>query len=87
MLLWQKDSIKSPLMVLNKTVHKDAQKCFKLVQKIMGDRSSKERNIDDIKSLANIGILQGELRDEIYVQVVKQLSQNPNGGVFRFEFR
>ncbi|KAK9710499.1 hypothetical protein K7432_008394, partial [Basidiobolus ranarum] len=29
MLQWTKDSIKQPLMVLNKDVHRDALKCFK----------------------------------------------------------
>ncbi len=49
----------------------------------MGDRS-KGRNgpanvLEDIQWLLDRGILHGELRDEIYVQICKQLNDNPNG--------
>ncbi|KAJ3038608.1 hypothetical protein HDV00_000452 [Rhizophlyctis rosea] len=82
MMVYQKDSIKSPLMVLNKTMHRDALKCFKLVQKIM---SSKPQSVtSDVQTLLDRGIMHGELRDEIYVQICKQLSKNPNGdSIFR----
>ncbi|CAG8773975.1 8698_t:CDS:2, partial [Acaulospora morrowiae] len=38
MLLHQKESLKRPLMILNPTIQKDATKCFKTIQRIMGDR-------------------------------------------------
>lgn len=64
-------------MVLNKSVHKDALKCFKLIQRIMGDRAPSTKSIiaDDIQTLTNFGILHGELRDEIYVQLCKVYDQ------------
>ncbi|KAJ3054221.1 hypothetical protein HK097_002390 [Rhizophlyctis rosea] len=82
MMVYQKDSLKTPLMVLNKTMHRDALKCFKSIQKIM---SSKPQNcVADVQQLLDKGIVHGELRDEIYVGICKQLTRNPNGdSVFR----
>ncbi|RIB02959.1 hypothetical protein C2G38_2255281 [Gigaspora rosea] len=82
MLKFQKDGLKQPLMVLNPNIQKDAIKCFKTIQRIMGDRS-KGRNgssniLESIQWLLDCGILHGELRDEIYVQICKQLNDNPN---------
>ncbi|KAI8814450.1 Rho GTPase activation protein [Cladochytrium replicatum] len=81
MLEWQKDTLKSPLMVMNKEYHKEAQKCFKLLQRIMGDRggvpANSEQHRKEIQELLDKGINSGILRDEIYVQLCKQLSHNP----------
>jgi hypothetical protein len=83
MLKFQKDALRSPLLLtINKENQKEAIKCFKLVQKVMGDRASKEINHADLKTLVNIGIRKGEMRDEIYVQVCKQISENPNKVLF-----
>lgn len=77
LLVWTKDSIKAPLMALNKELQKEAPKCFKLIQRIMGDRSPLGTS-DDIQLLLEKGIMHGQLRDEIFVQLCKQLSQNPS---------
>ncbi|CAG8669589.1 4202_t:CDS:2, partial [Cetraspora pellucida] len=70
MLLFQKDAIKQPLMVLNPNIQKDAIKCFKTIQRIMGDRSKSRIGssnvLENIQWLLDCGILHGELRDEIY---------------------
>ncbi|KAI9299633.1 Rho GTPase activation protein, partial [Cunninghamella echinulata] len=73
--------IKKPLIMMNNDFYKDVLKCFKMIQMIMGDRS-RPRNtndIDDFQSILNFGITKGQMRDEIYVQVCKQLHNNPNG--------
>ncbi|KAI9493892.1 hypothetical protein BDB00DRAFT_821151 [Zychaea mexicana] len=79
MLQWTKDSIKQPLIMLNKDLYKDALKCFKLVQAIMGDRprSRQSNEIEEYHMLLGCGISKGQMRDEIYVQVCKQLHNNP----------
>lgn len=82
MLKWTKDSIKQPLIMLNKELYKDALKCFKLIQMVMGDRPRKSHNggdIEDIQTILTCGITKGQMRDEIYVQTCKQLHNNPNG--------
>jgi hypothetical protein len=88
MLRHSKSHLTAPLMVMNnKALHKDALKCFKLVQKIMGDRQSVVgisgngtigSTVNDIAALLERGINRGELRDEIYVQLCKQLNHNPS---------
>ncbi|ORE17755.1 Rho GTPase activation protein [Rhizopus microsporus] len=84
MLKWTKDSLRQPLIMMNKELYKDALKCFKLVQTIMGDRSrSRHSNeIEDIQTILTCGITKGQMRDEIYVQICKQLHENPNPVTF-----
>jgi hypothetical protein len=67
-------------MQLKKDLHKEALRNFKLTQRVMGDRSmQKNENIlEDIQEILKSGVLQGELRDETYCQVCKQLTKNPD---------
>jgi hypothetical protein len=61
-------------MTLPKNLHKDAIKCFKLVQKVMTDASKGPPfygSLKEFQSLLEKGIFQGGLRDEIYVQICK----------------
>ncbi|CAG8490713.1 6207_t:CDS:10 [Paraglomus brasilianum] len=85
LLEFQRESLHLPLMIIqNKLVHKIALKCFKAIQRIMGDRSrprlihTPSTPLMETQWLLSKGILYGELRDEIYVQICKQLSNNPN---------
>ncbi len=78
MLTYQSSSLKSPLMVLAPTLKKDACKCFKLIQKIMNPKTDLISRNAHVQLLIDKGIKHGGLRDEIFVQIIKQLKDNPN---------
>ncbi|KAI9485231.1 MAG: Rho GTPase activation protein [Benjaminiella poitrasii] len=79
LLCWTKDSIKQPLLLSNRDSCKDALKCFKTLQMLMNDRPRPRHFnfIEQLQSILSCGITRGQMRDEIYVQICRQLSKNP----------
>ncbi|KAJ2999522.1 hypothetical protein HDV02_002669 [Globomyces sp. JEL0801] len=77
MLVYQKDALGSPLLTLAQPLHKDATRCFKLLLKILTAKGELINSINEIQQLLEKGIRTGSLRDEIFVQSIKQLTQNP----------
>ncbi|XP_066266048.1 rho GTPase-activating protein 39-like isoform X2 [Branchiostoma lanceolatum] len=78
MLTWTKDPIKKPMiMTRDKTVKKEAVEVFRLIQIFMSDRTVKK--IDQMSVALDITTrgwtIQG-LRDEVYIQVIRQTSDN-----------
>ncbi|XP_030632868.1 rho GTPase-activating protein 39 isoform X2 [Chanos chanos] len=77
MLSWNRGSIKKPMLVTNdRTVRKEACEMFKLVQAYMGDRPSRlDRRHIALLIVTKCWSMQG-LRDELYVQLVRQTTGN-----------
>ncbi|XP_078582556.1 rho GTPase-activating protein 39-like isoform X2 [Branchiostoma floridae x Branchiostoma japonicum] len=78
MLTWTKDPIKKPMiMTRDKTVKKEAVEVFRLIQIFMSDRTVKK--VDQMSVALDITTrgwtIQG-LRDEVYIQVIRQTSDN-----------
>ncbi|XP_077429739.1 rho GTPase-activating protein 39 isoform X2 [Vanacampus margaritifer] len=77
MLSWNRGSIKKPMLVTsNRAVRKEACEMFKLVQAYMGDRPSRlDRRHCALLIVTKCWDVQG-LRDELYVQLVRQTTGN-----------
>ncbi|XDV51614.1 hypothetical protein PO909_020461 [Leuciscus waleckii] len=77
MLSWNRGSIKKPMLMTNdRTVRKEACEMFKLVQAYMGDRPSRlDRRHAALLVVTKCWGMQG-LRDELYVQLVRQTTGN-----------
>lgn len=77
MLSWNRGSIKKPMLVTsNRAVRKEACEMFKLVQAYMGDRPSRlDRRHCALLIVTKCWDLPG-LRDELYVQLVRQTTGN-----------
>ncbi|XP_041748381.2 rho GTPase-activating protein 39-like isoform X2 [Coregonus clupeaformis] len=77
MLSWNRGSIKKPMLVTSdRAVRKEACEMFKLVQAYMGDRPSRlDRRHAALLIVTKCWGMQG-LRDELYVQLVRQTTGN-----------
>ncbi|XP_076839788.1 rho GTPase-activating protein 39 isoform X2 [Brachyhypopomus gauderio] len=77
MLSWNRGSIKKPMLITSdRTIKKEACEMFKLVQVYMGDRPARlERRHAALLVVTKCWGLQG-LRDELYVQLVRQTTDN-----------
>lgn len=77
MLSWNRGSIKKPMLVTsNRIVRKEACEMFKLVQAYMGDRPSRlDRRHSALLIVTKCWDVPG-LRDELYVQLVRQTTGN-----------
>lgn len=61
----------------NKLVKKEAPELFRLIQTYMGDRKTRDSNSNLALELVLKGWGAAELRDEIYVQLCRQMTKNP----------
>ena len=66
------------LRTTNKIVKKDAVDVFKQVQVYMGDRLSKTSLTHAALDVVSRGWSSKDLRDEIFVQLCRQTTLNPN---------
>ncbi|XP_010890146.1 rho GTPase-activating protein 39 isoform X3 [Esox lucius] len=79
MLSWNRSSIKKPMLITSdRTIKKEACEMFKLVQAYMGDRPARlERRHAALLVVTKCWGMQG-LRDELYIQLVRQTTDNLN---------
>lgn len=80
LLSWSKDSIKRPLLsTTDKILKKEASNVFKLIQIYMGDRKSKQAaSLNTCFELTTKGWSLSSIRDELYLQLIKQTTYNQN---------
>ncbi|KAG5835665.1 hypothetical protein ANANG_G00246420 [Anguilla anguilla] len=77
MLSWNQASIKKPMLITSdRALKKEACEMFKLVQAYMGDRPSRlDRRHVALLVVTKCWLMPG-LRDELYVQLVRQTTEN-----------
>lgn len=77
MLTWSKDPIQKPMIRTNdKSIKKEACDLFKLIQLYMGDRRGRQAPISVALEIITKGWGSPNLRDEIYIQLSRQTTDN-----------
>ncbi|KZC07879.1 Rho GTPase-activating protein 39 [Dufourea novaeangliae] len=81
-LSWSKDPIPQPMLVVvdgEKLLKRDACNLFRLVQVYMGDRKTNVgMTLDSVAmDIVNTAFSKPPLRDELYVQICRQTTENP----------
>jgi len=78
LMTFKKSLIKKALLKKNRDLDVEAVQSFKNVMSYMGDRKSSKPAIEHAKKLLrNIMFLPIGIRDELYMQICKQTTQNP----------
>ena len=78
-LQWQKKPISKPLLKLPSSLEEIAIQLFKNLRSYMGDRtSSKSPQLHAVKHTRLAMGSPEEVKDEAYMQVIKQITRNPN---------
>lgn len=77
MLAWSSEPIKKPMIVTSdRHVKKEACEIFKLIQMYMGDRRAKADPLHVALEIATKGWSVQGLRDELYIQLCRQTTEN-----------
>ncbi|XP_041367234.1 rho GTPase-activating protein 39-like [Gigantopelta aegis] len=77
MLVWSKDLIQKPMLrTTDRIVKKEAIEVFKLIQMYMGDRKGRQSPMSHALEIVTKGWSIPALRDEIYIQLCRQTTEN-----------